>query len=115
MSLWDRPEIDMFASRLSKQLDRYVSWRADPDADFVDTFTMNGENVYFNAFLLFQLNLETDDEAEGNKSKCILIAPIWLAQTWFPTVMEHIEHPYILPVDPELLSLPETMRRHPLF
>ena len=69
MSLWDRPEIDMFASRLSKQLDRYVSWRADPDAEFVDAFTMNWENVYFFCFSSFQLNLETDDEAQGRSQQ----------------------------------------------
>ena len=115
MSLWDRPEIDMFASRLSKQLDRYVSWRADPDAEFVDAFTMNWENVYFYAFPPFSLISRLMTKLREDHSECILIAPIWLTQTWFPTVMEHlIEHPYILPVDPELLSLPGTMRRHPL-
>lgn len=115
MSLWDKPEIDMFASRLSKQLDRYVSWRADPDAEFVDAFTVNWENIYFYAFPPFSLISRLMTKLREDRSECILIAPIWLTQTWFPTVMEHlIQHPYILPVDPELLSLPGTMRRHPL-
>ena len=33
------PTKDMFASRLSKQLNRYVSWRPETGATFVDAFT----------------------------------------------------------------------------
>ncbi|WAR01990.1 hypothetical protein MAR_008548 [Mya arenaria] len=36
------PEIDMFASRLNRQLDRFVSWKPDPDAEAVDAFSVCG-------------------------------------------------------------------------
>ncbi|WAQ94141.1 hypothetical protein MAR_006612 [Mya arenaria] len=36
------PEIDMFASRLNRQLDRFVSWEPDPDAEAVDAFSVCG-------------------------------------------------------------------------
>ena len=115
MSLWDKPELDMFASRLSKQLDRYVSWRADPDAESVDAFSMSWENIYFYAFPPFSLIPRLMTKLREDHSECILVAPIWFTQTWFPTVMEHlIKEPYILPVDPKLLSLPGTTRKHPL-
>ena len=115
MSLWDKPELDMFASRLSKQLDRYVSWRADPDAESVDAFSMSWENIYFYAFPPFSLIPRLMAKLREDHSECILVAPIWFTQTWFPTVMEHlIKEPYILPVDPKLLSLPGTTRKHPL-
>ena len=35
------PEIDMFASRLNKQISRFVSWKPDPDAEAVDAFAVN--------------------------------------------------------------------------
>ena len=50
MCIWDRLEIDMFASRLNRQTDRFVSWRPDPNVEFVDAFSVNWENLYFYAF-----------------------------------------------------------------
>ncbi|CAB4039951.1 Hypothetical predicted protein, partial [Paramuricea clavata] len=38
-------QIDLFASRLTRQLNRYVSWRPDPGAIHVDAFTMNWTNL----------------------------------------------------------------------
>lgn len=29
--IWGHPDVDMFASRLNKQVDRFVSWHPDPD------------------------------------------------------------------------------------
>lgn len=33
------PDIDLFASRLNTQLDKFVSWTFDPDAAEIDAFT----------------------------------------------------------------------------
>lgn len=116
MILWDKPEIDMFASRMNKQLDRYVSWRADPEAEFVDAFAMSWENIYFYAFPPFSLISRLMTKLREDHSECILIAPIWLTQTWFLTVMEHlVQDPYILPVHQELLTIPGTVKTHPLY
>ncbi len=41
--IWDSPVIDMFASRLNKQLDTFVSWKPDPEALFVDAFAIELE------------------------------------------------------------------------
>jgi hypothetical protein len=34
------PSIDLFASRINKQFDTYVSYRPDPQASAVDAFTL---------------------------------------------------------------------------
>ena len=34
-------QIDLFASRLTKQLPHYYSWRPDPEAEATDAFTQN--------------------------------------------------------------------------
>lgn len=39
--LWDPLEIDLFASRLTNQLPRYVSWKPDPGAEATDAFSLN--------------------------------------------------------------------------
>lgn len=114
-SLWDSPEIDMFASRLNSQLSRFVSWKPDPEAEFIDAFAMNWSDLYFYAFPPFSLIPRLLVKLREEESECILIAPIWLTQSWFTTVMEHlIQDPYILPVHERLLTIPGTQKVHPL-
>ena len=45
-------DVDLFASRVSAQLNSYVSWRPDPDAMDVDAFTLNSSNFRAFCFLL---------------------------------------------------------------
>ena len=37
--LYGKPSIDPFASRINKIVARYVSWRPDPEVQFVDAFS----------------------------------------------------------------------------
>ena len=37
-SAFFKPDVDLFASRINRQLPNYVSWHADPEAKFVDAF-----------------------------------------------------------------------------
>ncbi|XP_071153666.1 uncharacterized protein [Mytilus edulis] len=39
--LWNKPEIDLFASHLNTQLPIFCSWKADPESSFVDAFTLD--------------------------------------------------------------------------
>lgn len=65
LSLWDRLQIDMFASRLNKQLDRFESWKADPEAEFIDAFTctLNWKNMFL-CFSPFQYDIKANGEVE---------------------------------------------------
>ena len=55
VSLFSNMTIDLFASYLNRQLVRYVSWRSDPQALFVNAFTMSWSNEFFYAFPPFSL------------------------------------------------------------
>ena len=55
LSIWATPLIDMFASRVNKQLKRFVSWKNDPDAEAIDAFSMTWTYLYFYAFSPFSL------------------------------------------------------------
>ena len=44
------PEADLFASRLNKQIDKYVSLKPDPEAFEVDAFSMSWTHLKFYAF-----------------------------------------------------------------
>lgn len=47
--------IDRFASKLNAQIKTFVAWKPHPMAKFVDAFTINWSQFFFNAFPLFVL------------------------------------------------------------
>ena len=42
---WGPLVVDMFASRLTTQLKRFFSWRPDPEAEALDTFNQDWNNL----------------------------------------------------------------------
>ena len=50
-----KPTIDLFASRINKKCNIYVSWHRDPDAYTVNAFTKNWSNYSFYAFPPFSM------------------------------------------------------------
>lgn len=46
------PELDLFASRLNKQIYLYCSWKPDPDAKFINAFFLLNGQVIIMLFLL---------------------------------------------------------------
>ncbi len=50
VSLFPNMTIDLFASYLNRQLPRYVAWHPDPQASFVDAFSISWSNEIFYAF-----------------------------------------------------------------
>ena len=49
------PEIDLFASRLNKQLHRYASLVPDPDALYIDAMSISWENQFVYLFPPFSM------------------------------------------------------------
>lgn len=54
-TLWEPFDIDLFASRLNKQLPKYVAWKHDPNAEFIDAFSVNLNKFYYYAFPPFSV------------------------------------------------------------
>lgn len=109
------PDIDMFASRLNKQIQRFVSWKPDPEAEEVDAFSVSWQNKYIYAFPPFSLIGRVLQKAQQEVAEILLVAPVWLTQNWFPEVMEMlIDHPFILKVNQDVLTIPQSNRIHPL-
>ena len=110
-------QIDLFASRLTRQLDRYVSWRPDSGAIHVDAFTINWTNLNAYAFPPFSLIPAVLHKTRKEKATLVLIAPLWSAQPWWPLLIDLvIDYPIYLGSDPNLLtdvSHPKAI--HPLF
>ena len=79
-----KPDIDLFASRINKQYEKYVSYRPDPDAIAINAFSLDWANSKFYAFLLFSVILSVLSKMEMDQAEGICILPNWPTQAWYP-------------------------------
>jgi hypothetical protein len=111
-----QPEIDLFASRLNKQLPKYCSFRPDPEATYIDAFSIPWSNLKFYRFPPFSCILQTIRKIQQEKATGILVVPHWPTQPWFPLLAPMLlQHPQICPPSHKLLQLPASPdETHPL-
>lgn len=115
ISLWGVPQIDMFASRLNTQLPKYISWMPDADAVFVDAFSNDWSTEFLYIFCPFSLIGWALQKIRKDKAECIMVLPSWPTQNWWTSFLELlIDTPYIVPVTPQVLQIPNTQKEHPL-
>ena len=82
--VFGKPKIDLFASRLNKKCPVYCSWKPDPEADFVDAFSLHWGGLQAYAFPPFSLVLRVINKALRDKPKnLILVTPNWNTRPWF--------------------------------
>ena len=114
---WDKPGIDLFASRLNNQVKMYCSWKPDPKCSYVNAFSLNwGEFNFIYLFPPFSLLSRCICKLREDNAKGIVIAPLWLTQSWFPRLMELLtDNPIVLPKTKNLLSLHHSQLPHPLY
>ena len=111
------PDIDLFSSRLNKQVDCYVSWFPDPKALTADAFSISWSN--FNApyiFAPFSLLPRILWKVEQEKVRKVLIVfPLWTTQSWYPKLLNLlISVPVQLPMCKDLLMLVHNGKFHPM-
>jgi len=105
---------DLFASRLNKQLDRYISWRPDPGAILTDAFQTNWKELEGYAFPPFALIGRCLQKVRVEQSTIVLVAPLWRNQAWFPMLLDlAVELPLLIPHCNDLLLDPKG-QPHPL-
>ena len=106
------PTIDLFASHLNKQLERYVSWNPDPYCYAVDAFNFSWKNEIIYAFLPFSMISRSISKIIKDQSTGIMIVPLWPTQNWFSLMMQVlIGHPAKLPATRKTLELPSNRQR----
>ena len=99
------PEIDLFASRLNKQLPQYCAYRPDPDAKFIDTFSISWSHIKFYCFPPFSCILRAVRKIIQDQALGILVIPNWPTQPWYPMLMPLLSRPpVILHPSTDLLS-----------
>lgn len=80
--------IDLFATVLNRQLPRYVSWKPDPHAEYVDAFSKSWKGDYFYAFPPFSLIHKCLNKIEAEQAEGLLVVPAWPTETWYPRVLQ---------------------------
>jgi hypothetical protein len=110
------PNVDLFASRINKQVDTFVSWFPEPGAIFCDAFSVNWGKFLPYIFPPFNLVGKVVNKVIRDKvDRAILIFPHWTGQPWFPLLLDSMcSYPVILPRHKDLLVLPHNNLPHPL-
>ena len=74
------PGIDLFATRIDKELDRYVSWHAEPEAMVINAFSLTCNNNYFYMFPPFCLVGRVLAKIHRDKTNAVIVVPDWSTQ-----------------------------------
>ena len=97
-ALWGSLRVDLFASRLTKQCPVFFSWRPDPLAVAMDAFLQQWRSLAAYVNPPWNLVGRTLMTVMHQAVKVVLVAPVWTARPWFPTLLEMvIEEPRMLP------------------
>ena len=109
-------EIDLFASRLNNQLNKYASYLPDPNAIVVDAFSFKWDHRLNYAFAPFSLIAHVLKKLEEDQGQLVLIAPLWTTQAWFTRLLQMVSaDSYLLPQMKNLLSSPtDPTKSHPI-
>ena len=109
-----RPEIYIFTSSLNKQIRAYASWLQDPESSFIDTFTINLNNMFIYVFPHFSIIWRVLQNIQEACKKAIIIVSVWATQLWFTRIMEFGMSPPII-IPSRYLILCGNKEKHPLY
>ena len=83
-----KPEIDLFASRLSNQLPSYYSWKPHLDSLGIDALQQKWYYKSLYAFPPFALIHKVLKKVEEKKvPSLIIVPPTWQIQSWCPELL----------------------------
>ena len=110
----DKPQIDLFATKLNNKLPLYVSPMPDPCALGTDALTMNWDGFLAYAYPPQSVIPQVLNKIQQHQCIVYLIAPNWPRLAWFPLMLTLlVDYPREIPVFPKLLRQPGTSIFHP--
>src|SRR6266540_3409435 len=96
--------IDLFASRLSRQVENYFSWGPDPEAAGTDAFAHRWPSRGAYANPPWGLIPKVIEKIRKEKCKIVLVTPRWPTQHWYADLLQlSYRSPIVLPKIPNLL------------
>ena len=100
--LWGPLLVDLFASRLTCQCEVFYSWRPDPCAAATDAFLQDWSELKAYANPPWNLVGRVLTKVRIEKATVVLVAPVWKAQSWYPTLLEMaMDSPRLFPWQPQ--------------
>ena len=110
-----KPDIDLFATRINKQIDAYVSWQPEPEAIAVDAFSICWNDSYLYMFPPFSLVGKVLSKIALDQAHGIIVVPDWPGQVWYPQMLSMAQDKLLLPTYQNLLILPQDNKKiHPM-
>ena len=111
-----KPDIDLFASRLNHKLEKYISFRPDPNATAVNAFSISWTKQYIYIFAPFGTLSMVLQKIVKDEAEALVVDPLWTTQTWWPQLAYLIVgFPIRLPPTSKILYQPNNQERaHPL-
>jgi len=108
------PEIDLFATRINTQLSKYVSWRPDPHAQWVDAFSMPWTGMFTYMFPPFSMLTKVMQKLDQEGGSTILVVPDWPNSAWYARLMRRMTAPQVK-IPGSAIMLPQSPgKAHPL-
>ena len=102
-----QPDIDLFASRLNRKVEQFCSWHPDPEAKFVDAFTINWSQYLGYAFPPFAVLPAMMQKIKMEGAQVIVVVPKWPTKPWFTVMKSMIVGEMVeIPVTNDTLLLP---------
>lgn len=113
-SLWERPQIDLFATRWNNKLQVFVSPVPDPSAWAVDALSIQWDGLIAYAFPPTILVPKLIPKIRGKQTVVILVAPFSWNRVWTTDLLSLATHPPVpIPLRPTLLKQPRQDLFHP--
>ena len=99
------PTLDVFASRETQQLPRYLSWYPDSHSVGRDAMIHPWDPVSY-LFPPIPLIMTSLQKIRTEKIRAVMIIPKWPSAMWWPAVQEMlVEPPMVLPHYTEILTM----------
>ena len=86
-SMFGNPTLDLLASRINYQIDRYISWKPDPKALAIDAFSIKWNTEFYYIFPPFSLLWQVTVKIYRDKTKVIVVIPKWSTQHSYPNLL----------------------------
>ena len=101
------PDVDLFASRLNRQLTQYVSYHPDPFATATDAFSISWCDLKFYMFPPFSCISRCLQKIKQETASGIIIVPQWPTQPFYPVLLKMlIQPPHVIPKGTGNLLMP---------
>ena len=123
-SMFGNSALDLFASHINYQIDRYISWKPDPKALAIDAFSIKWSTEFYYIFIIFYFIIISPFSLLGkvtakiyrDKTKAIVVIwPKWSTQHWYPSLLRKATRSMtITPSAKNLVQPQDPQKVHPL-